>query len=715
MKLNIEVNPRPLANRQFEFGNIDSDYSANSQVFMYKGKPFLPISGEIHFSRMNRCDWRQELLKMRANGMTAIATYVFWNYHEWQNGVFNFEGDNDIKAFLAVCRDIDMPVVLRIGPWCHGEVVHGGFPKYIASMLGTRCDNPRYLTYVSRYFTKLYEQVSDYCDGKTIIGIQLENEYTGSIKHIHTLRKMAINIGFKTPFFTMTAWPTNTPDNKFLPTMGGYPDAPWNHGKSALKPHGRFAISPGRTEAQIGEDMFKTEKAADGLFDEFPYSSCELGPGNQVTNHRRPIIDDKGGYGVGYTRFASGMNWMGYYMYHGGRNSNRHLYQESRITLYPNNYPIIDYDFQAPICRNGYVRTHGDKLRLLHTFINTFDDDIASKQPYFTDKHPKDFYDISVPGMSVRCDENLSGYLFTCAYERGLKYKDFKDVEVTVSAGGKSVNLPKFDIASEAMFFFAFNHEIEGKKFDYVLAQPITKIKRGNKLSVYFTQCEGVAPQLSVDGNIVDLPIDTVGYSYKNGKTEVEIIVLSYERALQFYNINNNAIFSPATLYADNNKLTVLAAADEKIEVNGEIIANAAETEHGKFALSTCGKVRGLPHNYYLYSHGKRHFYKLTLDKTMLKKHYDVLLEFDFVGLNLQVFSGKTLINDYFNTDGKYVMSMRQYADYLNGVDEFVIKAVPKQCIGVANAYFEIEVPNKVVEVKLSKVTPIAAQEIELK
>ena len=47
------------------------------------------------------------------------------------------------------------------------------------------------------------------------------------------------------------------------------------------------------------------------------------------------------------------MNWIGYYMYHGGRNPNDRLMQESRITGYPNNYPIIDYDFQAPISRWG--------------------------------------------------------------------------------------------------------------------------------------------------------------------------------------------------------------------------------------------------------------------------------------------------------------------------------------------------------------------------
>ena len=98
-------------------------------------------------------------------------------------------------------------------------------------------------------------------------------------------------------------------------------------------------------------------------FGDFPYASCELGPGNQVTQHRRPIIHENDGYGVGFTRYASGMNWIGYYMYHGGRNPNDRWMQESRITGYPKNDPIIDYDFQAPISRWGECRPHGDRLR----------------------------------------------------------------------------------------------------------------------------------------------------------------------------------------------------------------------------------------------------------------------------------------------------------------------------------------------------------------
>ena len=80
---------------------------------------------------------------------------------------------------------------------------------------------------------------------------KLENEYTGKTQHILTLKKIAEEIGFKAPFFTMTAWPSGIPDRNLLPMMGGYPDAPWTHGKTALKPNNRFAISCAKTENEI--------------------------------------------------------------------------------------------------------------------------------------------------------------------------------------------------------------------------------------------------------------------------------------------------------------------------------------------------------------------------------------------------------------------------------------------------------------------------------
>ena len=108
--------------------------------------------------------------------------------------------------------------------------------------------------------------------------------------------------------------------------------------------------------------------------------------------------------------------------------------------------------------------------------------------------------------------------------------------------------------------------------------------------------------------------------------------------------------------------------------------------------LSETNKQK-LPHNYFLYSTGKRKYYKLTLPENILEDNFDVRLEFEFEGLNLQVFSGNTLINDYFNIDRKFIMYLRDYRDYIKNDNTLIIRTAPKTKHGISNVYNEIEIP----------------------
>lgn len=674
MNISISAALKPVKKGKFNYSNIDSSYGVNTQYFTKNGKPYTIIAGEIHFSRVPRERWRETLLKMRECGINTIATYVFWNYHEEYKNVFDFRGNRDIAAFLQICKDLNMPCLLRIGPWCHGEVIRGGFPKRINLMLKKRCDHPAYLKEVHEYWQGLYKEVKPYLDGKTVIGLQPENEYTGSTEHIRTLRKIAEEIGFKVPFFTMTAWPSGKPDNDFLPMMGGYPDAPWTMGKKALKPNNRFAITPAKTEDEIGADLHKNTVVNENVYDDIPYATCEIGPGNQVTQHRRPFISEKDGYGVGFAKFASGVNWLGYYMFCGGTNPNERLMQENRLTGYPNNYPIIDYDFQAPISRYGVCRSHGDRLRLLHLFINEFDKEICTKQAYFPVWNSNDPYDISFLKCSVRADENGCGYFFAGTYEKGLYYNDFNDICVTLEIGKRKINLPSIDIKAGSMFFYPFNIKFGSVHFDYILAQPVVRTTVNGETVCYFVQCEEIEPKCSVDNKECNLDFSEKGTLVD----DVRMIVIPYEKAKQFHFINGKSYFLNGTVYSDNGKIYCEQKTDIDLKNN--------------ISLAKCEK-KNLPYNYFMYSTGKRSYYELKLPKDILEERFDVKLEFDFDGLNLQVFSGNTLINDYFNIDRKFVMYLRDYKKYIEKNNTFIIRTAPKTKFGISNVYNEISVP----------------------
>lgn len=659
MKINIQVADAPVKEGCFAFGNIGGDYGVNSEYVTKNKEPYVPVSGEFHFSRYDRNEWKRELLKMKAGGLNCVSTYVFWNHHEYRKMVYDFSGNKDIAEFLRICKEVDMPCILRIGPWAHGECRWGGFPPYVQSMARKRSDSPAYLAAVERFWRELYKQVAPYCDGKTVMAIQLENEYTGSINHLYTLRTLAEKIGFKTQFFTMTAWPTNTPNPLLLGTFGGYPDAGWARSKKPLKPAGRFAICKGRSEVEIGEDLIKGRRNKVS-FDDYIYAGCEVGVGIQTTQHRRPYISSDAGYGVAFAKFASGMNWIGYYMYHGGRNPDGRLYQESVLTGYPNNYPIKDYDFQAPLSKDGACRPHYHRLRLMHYFIRYWDKDIAAKSANFI----KDYtisQDEYLPYCSVRANEDLDGYLFLSNYEKGRDSVDIKGIDLKISSGRKSVKLPRFDLKNGDMYFIPISFSVGEHNVDYVWAQPVLK----DNNTWYFMRI-AEKTQICVDGKVQEIDSE-----FKLGK--VKFVILEPEKALSMYYIDGKIYFYDGIMYQED----------------GEIIRENVKRLSAHNIQLNKAKARPLPYNHFLYSYGRRRYYEITLDTDLIEAHDDVILHLSFNGLNMQIFSGAQLIDDMFAYDSKYDLHLRQLKKYIGKNGKLVLKAVPATRFGTGKVFFE--------------------------
>ena len=122
----------------------DARIQVNSQYITRDGKPIIPVMGEYHFVRDSRENWPRELAKMKAGGVDIAATYMLWIYHEEIEGQFDFSGDRDIRAFILECQRQGLEVMLRIGPWAHGECRNGGFPDWLQhSGIPLRCNDPR--------------------------------------------------------------------------------------------------------------------------------------------------------------------------------------------------------------------------------------------------------------------------------------------------------------------------------------------------------------------------------------------------------------------------------------------------------------------------------------------------------------------------------------------------------------------------------------------
>lgn len=124
------------------------------------GEPVIPVMGEFHYSRYPHEQWEEEILKMKAGGINVLPTYIFWSLHEEREGIFNWSGNRDIRKFFELCKKHDMNVMVRIGPFGHGEIRNGALPDWLfAKPLEVRSNDENYLFYVKCLYGEIAKQL----------------------------------------------------------------------------------------------------------------------------------------------------------------------------------------------------------------------------------------------------------------------------------------------------------------------------------------------------------------------------------------------------------------------------------------------------------------------------------------------------------------------------------------------------------------------------
>ena len=459
----------PLLKGHLNLG--DSRIDVTSLYITRDCHPTIDVSGEFHFSRCPQKYWAQELCKMKAGGITIVSTYLFWIYHEETEGQICFDGDLDVRRFVIEAQKAGLDVILRLGPWAHGECRNGGFPDWLLKKnLTVRQDDENYLKYVRIWYAAVFKEVQGllFRDGGNIIGVQLDNELTDNAEHLLTLKKIAIEVGFNVPLYTVTGWNSvsgaRIPSDEVLPVFGGYPDAPWDKSLNALPSSPNFVFQAERNDNAIGHDLL-SQTASDGWrlpYERYPFATCELGCGLQPTHHRRPIVTPMDAYALSLIKLGCGNNLIGYYMYHGGTNKRGRLsdFNETRASGYPNDYPTLNYDFQAPLSQYGEARKSYGLLNLLHLFVHDFGEILA----------PMRFAACKNANCALRTD-GKSGFLFISLYRRLLQSSTVYGSEFKIPG----VEFPVFDLPKDTCCFFPYNIRLKDAILSYALAQPIAK------------------------------------------------------------------------------------------------------------------------------------------------------------------------------------------------------------------------------------------------
>jgi beta-galactosidase len=170
---------------------------------LVNGKKFMLRAGELHYSRLGKDQWADRLSRMRKAGLNAVSTYFMWNWHETEEGSFDFTGKShprrDAAGYLDLVGESGLMLLARPGPWVCAEWLNGGLPQWLLDKhpeimsldsngrITYRLDphspvvsylHPVYLKYVEKWFDA-FIPILDKFDAKypdKLLLIQADNE-----------------------------------------------------------------------------------------------------------------------------------------------------------------------------------------------------------------------------------------------------------------------------------------------------------------------------------------------------------------------------------------------------------------------------------------------------------------------------------------------------------------------------------------------------------
>ncbi|MCS3443231.1 beta-galactosidase [Microbacterium phyllosphaerae] len=539
------------------------------------GAPTVPVTGELHFSRIPRRRWEEQLRLLVASGLTSVSTYVFWIHHERERGQVRFDGDLDVAAFLETAERVGIDVILRIGPWCHGEVRNGGHPDWAVAALGDRArtNDPEYLALVRDWYRRIAEQVGRFCGpDRPIVGIQLENELHDQPDHIAELKAIAQESGLAAPLWTATGWGgAILPPHDVFPLYSGYADGFWaGQGSTwddSFRDHFRFTHvwdDPG-----VGGDFREgAEIVVRPVDPEFPPSTCELGGGMATAYHRRPIARARDIAALANVKIGNGSAWQGFYMYAGGVNPEDGL-QESLSTGYPNDLPRFDYDFQAAFGATGRPGPSLGVLRDHNAFLATFGPLLADTFSSLPDDAPVDVHDLDSLRWAVRGD-GVSGFLFVNTHQPHEPLSAVPAVQFRIPVAGGDLVVPDrpVDVPTGVVGRWPLRVDIAGARVEWATASA-SGIVEGEVPTLVLRAHDGVPARLQLGegsralrrGVEVDAaaPLDLTSGDVVVVDGALRILVVDEERAERLWYLGADLVDSADAVWRESGRLVVRA------------------------------------------------------------------------------------------------------------------------------------------------------------
>lgn len=626
-EINVNVPEQKIYSDHLKLGGSNpggEKIAVNNYYITINNKPFIPVTGEFHYSRYPHQFWDESVKKMKAGGITVIPTYVFWNLHEEEEGKFVWSGDKNLRQFIELCKKNNIYTIVRVGPFCHGEIRNGGLPDWLLGRpLNIRMNDPLYLSYVERLYNEIGKQLKGlyYKDGGPIIGIQLENEYQHSAApwgltypgqpldftaserdrdvthegvavsaannpyaelgndHMKVLKSLAEKAGMITPLYTATGWGNAAiVVNESVPVTAAYAYPFWTP-KRDLSPF--FLYKNMHANPDYAPVRYKPE--------DYPSIPAELGSGISLVYTRRPVAVHQSFDAMINRCLGSGANGIGYYMFHGG-STPRGTHNFMNDEAYGVNK--ISYEYQGPIGEFGQVREGYHRLKLIHFFLRDFGDLLAPMTVVLpanaSSLTPENIHDLR---YAVRVKDN-SGFLFLNNFQDDTTMMDQRNIQVKIKTGKSDVVIPEtggFDLVNGENVFFPFNFNLNGALLNYATAQLLLKADGANPYYVFFTP-EGIRGEFSIAPGVRVESIRGTTIDANNKRTLVKctekvsefsviangrktaVLVIDKNLALKSYIVTLNGkkslIFSDAVVLQTGNGFEFLSDGENNFEIN---------------------------------------------------------------------------------------------------------------------------------------------------
>ncbi|MDO5519458.1 MAG: beta-galactosidase, partial [bacterium] len=674
-----------------------------TNYYMEKNKqPFFGVCGEFHFSRFDAGRWEDELIKMKLCGINVVSTYLFWNHHEEEEGVFDFSGNKNVRDFIKLCKKHGLNVILRIGPFDHGEVRNGGMPDWLyGKPFEVRQLNEGFLYYTRRLYTKIAEQVQGlfFHEDGPIIGVQVDNEYMHSSApweittgisnewvfggnegdaYMLKLKEIAEECGIHPIFYTCTGWGGAATPDGMLPLWGGYAYRPWifysHQGKHPS------------TEEYVYQDFHNNEIPCTNDFqpnyqpEEMPYACCEMGGGMFSSYNYRFILPFKSVDAMANIKMASGCNFLGYYMFQGGTNpiGNHGTFMNE------NEVPKLSYDFQAPLGEFGQVRESYRRLKTIHYFAETFQKELCGLQTVLpagaSEIDPKD---LTTLRYAVRTDGSR-GFVFINNFQDHEEMPDKSGEKITLELENEKISFPEISIAGDENCILPFHMELLGVDLVTATAEPVTCVKTSRGFVYVFMRPEGMKAEFRFSGTVKINGTDSMTFvmdekskadrfTITGGQEDFEILCISRELSNTMYVLENEGLlFTDAALLVSEGQIRIESRknVNKILTYPSELLATSTYAERleegGEAGLGcyqvSCEKVTIEP----VCEQVSESRYVVRLPKEYMNGLKDLILKIDYTGDIGHAFINGRMINDNFCNGATWEIGLRNFEERLS-------------------------------------------------